>query len=60
MRSAEGDWTFTPIADGTRVAWTYRFEATSRIAGVLARPVVVLFGRWMRRGLAELRAVLAG
>jgi uncharacterized protein YndB with AHSA1/START domain len=58
VRSAEGDWTFTPVAAGTRVAWSYRFEARSAIAEVLARPVVLLFGRWMRRGLVNLRALL--
>jgi uncharacterized protein YndB with AHSA1/START domain len=60
VRGAEGDWTFTSVAGGTRVAWTYRFEARSAVAAVLARPVVLLFGSWMRRGLANLRTLLAG
>jgi uncharacterized protein YndB with AHSA1/START domain len=60
VRTAEGDWTFTPVAAGTRVAWTYRFEARSAIAGAFARPVVLLFARWMRRGLENLRRVLGG
>jgi len=58
VRSAEGDWTFTPTPGGTRVAWRYRFESPSRVAELLARPVAALFGRWMRQGLANLRAIL--
>jgi hypothetical protein len=58
VRGAEGDWVFTPRGAGTHVLWTYRFEPASPLAGVFARPVVLLFQRWMRRGLASLRRLL--
>jgi uncharacterized protein YndB with AHSA1/START domain len=59
VRSAEGDWTFTPTGGGTRIVWRYRFESPSRLAELAARPVIGLFRRWMSRGLANLRAILA-
>ena len=60
VRGGEGDWSFTPTADGTRVIWLYTFEPTSAVTGVLARPLVWFFQRWMQRGLDRLRATLAG
>ena len=41
------------------IVWRYRFEAPSRLAELAARPVIGLFRRWMARGLANLRAILA-
>jgi uncharacterized protein YndB with AHSA1/START domain len=58
VRGAEGDWVFAPRGGGTHIAWTYRFEPASPLAGVLARPVVLLFQRWMQRGLGSLRQLL--
>ncbi len=59
VRGGEGDWTFTPTAAGTRIVWIYRFELTSPLALLVAPPVLVLFRRWMQRGLAALPAALA-
>jgi hypothetical protein len=58
VRRGTGDWTFTPEAGGTRIAWSYRFELTSPLAWPLAALVALLFRRWMAQGLAELRALL--
>jgi uncharacterized protein YndB with AHSA1/START domain len=58
VRGAEGDWTFSPEGAGTRVRWTYRFEPASSLAALFARPVVLLFQRWMQRGLERLRELL--
>jgi hypothetical protein len=59
VRSAEGDWKFSPAGAGTSIEWTYRFELTSPLVLPLAAPVVWLFRRWMERGLARLRDLAA-
>jgi hypothetical protein len=58
VRRGTGDWSFTPEAGGTRIAWSYRFELTSPLAWPLAALVALLFRRWMAQGLAELRTLL--
>jgi len=58
VRGGEGDWTFTSFRDGTTIVWIYRFELTSPIVYPIAALVVVLFRRWMARGLAKVRAQL--
>jgi hypothetical protein len=55
VRSGEGEWRFSPSAQGTRIAWRYRFELSHALAAPLALPVVALFRRWMARGLARVR-----
>jgi hypothetical protein len=54
VRRAEADWIFTASAQGTRIEWTYRFELTSPLAAPLAALVMILFKRWMRRGLERI------
>lgn len=44
-RAGHADWTFTPIADGTRVVWTYDFELTSPLAWPVAWPLLNGFMR---------------
>ena len=58
VRSGEADWSFEPAGDGTKIVWTYVFELTSPLAYPLAAPVVLLFRRWMLRGLTQIRAAL--
>jgi uncharacterized protein YndB with AHSA1/START domain len=59
VRGGEGDWTFSATPTGTRIVWVYRFELTSPLVLVVALPVMLLFRRWMQRGLASLPAALA-
>jgi uncharacterized protein YndB with AHSA1/START domain len=58
VRGGEGDWTFSPAGDGTRIAWDYRFELTTPLVYPLAAVVVLLFRRWMAGGLGRLRTLL--
>lgn len=55
VRSGEGTWTFSEVNDGTRIVWSYNFELRSAAAYPLAVPIVRLFRRWQRRGLARIR-----
>jgi hypothetical protein len=58
VRSGEGDWSFAPVDGGTRIVWRYRFGLTSALAAPLAWPIVLLFQRWMQRGLTRIRDTL--
>jgi uncharacterized protein YndB with AHSA1/START domain len=60
VRSGEACWTFSDASGGgTRVEWVYTFELRSPLAYPVAAPVVLLFRRWMQRGLDRLRSELA-
>lgn len=59
VKGAEANWTFSPTAKGTHIAWVYEFELTSPLAVVLAVPVLWFFRGWMQRGLERLPAALA-
>jgi len=58
VSGAEGDWSFAPIAGGTRIVWDYRFELTSPFVYPLAAVGMALFRRWMQRALARLSSLL--
>jgi uncharacterized protein YndB with AHSA1/START domain len=60
LKGAEAEWRFTSSGGATQIDWVYEFEPTSALAGWLARPLLLLFRRWMQRGLDRLRAILAG
>lgn len=58
-REAHADWRFTPTAEGTQVAWTYRFELTSPLAWTLAFPILRVFMQGaMQRCLASMAQAL--
>lgn len=44
-RAGHANWTFTPVADGTQVVWTYDFELTSPLAWPVAWPLLKGFMR---------------
>jgi len=60
VRRGEADWIFTASAQGTRIEWTYRFELTSPLAAPLAAVVMMLFKRWMQRGLERITPFVSG
>ncbi len=55
VKSGEGTWTFSEVNDGTRIVWSYVFELRSVLGYPLATPIVGLFRRWQRKGLARIR-----
>lgn len=55
VRSGEGTWTFSEVAEGTRVDWGYVFELPSPLAYPIAVPIVGLFRRWQEKSLARVR-----
>ncbi len=59
VRTGEGDWTFTPSGGGTTIVWIYRFDLTTPLVYPFAALVLVLFRRWMMRGLGLIRTELA-
>jgi hypothetical protein len=59
VRRGEAEWLFAASSRGTRVDWTYTFELTSPLAAPLAAVVMVLFKRWMQRGLERIGPLLA-
>lgn len=59
VRTAEGDWRFTPANGGTRIDWDYSFELTSVLAWPFAALLMMIFRRWMQRTLLRARTVLA-
>jgi hypothetical protein len=61
VRAGHADWTFTPVADGTQVVWTYAFELTSPLVWPLAWPLLQGFMRGaMRRCLDAMARTLEG
>jgi len=59
LQDAEADWTFTPTATGTLVAWTYSLELPSqRLQRLLRLPLSIAVRRWMQHALETLRATL--
>jgi uncharacterized protein YndB with AHSA1/START domain len=59
VQDAEADWTFTPTANGTTVAWTYSLELPPKRAQRLLRlPLSIAVRRWMQRALEALREAL--
>jgi hypothetical protein len=60
VRSATGDWVFTASAKGTHLDVTYTFELTSPLAAPIAAAVLVLFKRWVQRGLSRIEPFVHG
>ena len=60
LAGAEAEWRFTASGGATQIDWVYAFEPTSALAAWVARPILLLFRRWMQRGLDRLRAILEG
>lgn len=57
VRWNEGDWTFTPTAEGTRIDWRYTWELTSPLVFPVMGPLVlVFFRRAMEDCLARVKA----
>jgi hypothetical protein len=60
VRTGEACWTFSDAeGGGTEVEWLYVFQLRSLLAFPAAAPVMLLFRRWMQRGLDRIRAELA-
>ena len=55
VRSGEGTWTFSEVAEGTRIDWSYVFELRSPLAYPIAVPIIALFRRWQEKSLARVR-----
>jgi len=55
VRSGEGTWTFSEVAEGTRIDWGYVFELRSPLAYPIAVPIIALFRRWQEKSLARVR-----
>ncbi len=56
-----GDWTFEPVDGGTRVRWTYTFDAKGALASVPLQGIVrVLWRGYMDVCLENARRILAG
>lgn len=60
VRRGEADWLFTASPHGTRIDWSYTFELTSPLAAPLAAVVLMLFKRWMQRGLERIGPFVHG
>lgn len=62
VRSALATWSFQSLGagDGTRLIWTYRFELSSPLALPAAYLLKLVFERWMRQSLAQVRALSVG
>ena len=59
VRTGEACWTFRDAAGGgTEIEWTYTFQLRSPLAAPVAAPTVMLFRRWMQRGLDRIGAEL--
>lgn len=59
VREGRANWTFTPMAAGTQVVWTYDFELTSPLAWPLAWPLLQICMRGaMRRCLDAMAGTL--
>jgi hypothetical protein len=57
--AGHANWTFEPLAQGTRVVWTYDFELTSPLAWPIAAPLLHGFMRAaMRRCLDAMARAL--
>ncbi|HTE55923.1 MAG TPA: SRPBCC family protein [Kofleriaceae bacterium] len=60
VRTGEACWTFSDAeGGGTDVEWLYIFQLRSLFAVPAAAPVLLLFRRWMQRGLDRIRADLS-
>ena len=55
LRSGEGTWTFSEVADGTRLEWSYEFELRSPLAYAVAPPMAALFRRYQQKALERIR-----
>ena len=52
VRTGEACWTFRDgERGGTEIEWVYTFVLRSPLVSPVAAPVVMLFRRWMQRGL---------
>jgi hypothetical protein len=58
VKSGAASWTFSRIPKGTRVSWVYELELTTPLVYPVAALLALLFQRWMKHGLAQLRIAL--
>lgn len=60
VRTGEACWTFRDgEGGGTDIEWTYVFQLRSALAAPVAAPTIMLFRRWMQRGLDRIAGELA-
>jgi uncharacterized protein YndB with AHSA1/START domain len=60
VRTGEACWTFRDgERGGTDIEWTYVFQLRSPLAVPVAAPTIMLFRRWMQRGLDRIAGELA-
>jgi len=59
VRAGHGDWTFTPVAEGTHVLWRYDWDLSSRLAWPLAWPLLQGFMRRAMRNCLRAMAEVA-
>ena len=57
VRGAHGEWLFTPIDDGTRIEWSYTFDASWPLLPVVWLFSRVFYSRYMRRALQVTKAL---
>jgi hypothetical protein len=55
LSSGEGAWTFSEVADGTRIEWSYDFELRTPLAYAIVPPMSALFRRYQKKALARIR-----
>jgi Polyketide cyclase / dehydrase and lipid transport len=59
VRWGEGDWTFTAASGGgTRIEWVYRFQLTTPLLAPMTALTLLLFRRWMQKGLGRIKTIL--